>query len=113
MADTYTITLLLPEGEEERLEVGRDERILAVAYRGGADLPSMCLQGWCLTCAGRVEGPGQWDQSESLRYYDEDRDAGFILLCTAHPRSHLVIRTHQRQQMSDYRLSRGLPAPRG
>jgi ferredoxin len=109
----YTVRLLLPNGEEHQLEVEPEEMVLAAAFREGLDLPSMCLQGWCLTCAGRVEGPGCWDQSASRRYYEADRKAGFILLCTAHACSDLVIQTHQRRQMRDYRLAHGLPAPRG
>ena len=110
---TYTVRLLLPNNEERVISVSGDEFILAAAYREGIDLPSMCLQGWCVTCAGRVEGEGAWDQSASLRYYDADRQAGFILLCTAQPRSDLVIRTHQRVALRDYRTERGLPVPRG
>ncbi len=86
--------------------------ILVVAYHAGYDLPSMCLQGWCITCAARVEGPGEWDHSASLRYFPQDRKAGFILLCTARARSDLVIRTHQRVAMRDHRLANSLPTPR-
>jgi ferredoxin len=109
---TYTVTFLLPDERQVCLEVGEDEFILHAAYRAGLDLPSMCLQGWCITCAGRVEGEGEWDQSASLRYYPQDREAGFILLCTARPRSHLTIRTHQRLAMRDHRIAAKLPTPR-
>ena len=109
----HTIRLLMPDGEEHQLLVDEEELILAAAFREGLDLPSMCLQGWCLTCAGRVVGPGCWDQSAARRYYELDREAGFILLCTTRPCSDLTIQTHQRRQMRDYRLANGLPAPRG
>ena len=109
---THKVEFILPDGSRRQIEVGEEEMILTVAYREGLDLPSMCLQGWCLTCAGRVEGEGKWDQSASRRYYEEDREAGFILLCTARARSDLTVRTHQRVNMRDYRTSRGLPAPR-
>jgi ferredoxin len=108
----HTVTFIWPDGQEARLEVSEDEFLLTAAYRAGLDLPSMCLQGWCITCAGRVEGPGEWDQSASLRYFPKDREAGFILLCTARARSDLVIRTHQRIAMRDNRLAHGLPTPR-
>src|SRR2546423_4450928 len=126
--EKYTVRLLLPTHEEHSIAVGADEFILTAAYREGVDLPSMCLQGWCITCAGRVQSPqqpntglagdpddgeGAWDQSESLRFYEEDFEAGFILLCTAKPRSDLAIRTHQREAMRDHRLECGLPVPRG
>src|SRR5947209_2787457 len=102
---THTVTLILPDDSRFDVEIGEEEFILTAAYRAGLDLPSMCLQGWCITCAGRVEGGGEWDQSASLRYYPQDHEAGFILLCTARPRSDLVIRTHQRVAMRDYRLA--------
>ena len=60
----------------------------------------------------RVEGPGERDQSASLRYFPQDREAVFILLCTALPRSDLVIRTHQRTALRDRRIALRLPTPR-
>lgn len=108
----FTITLLYPDNSEARLEVAEDETILSAAYRAGLDLPSMCLQGWCITCAGRVVGGGEWDQTAALRYFPADREEGYILLCTARPRSNLVIRTHQNTAMRDFRISKGLPTPR-
>ena len=92
--------------------MAEDEFILTVAYREGLDLPSMCLMGWCITCAARVEGAGAWDQSASLRYFPQDREASFVLLCTASPLSDLVIHTHQRIAMRDNRLAHRLPTPR-
>jgi ferredoxin len=102
----------MPDGSERQLEVEGDEYILVAAFREGLELPHMCLQGWCLSCAGRVLGEGCWDQSHSRRYFDEDREAGYILLCTARPCSDLKIRTHQRIPMRDHRIAEGLPAPR-
>jgi ferredoxin len=56
---------------------------------------------------------GEWDQFASRRFYPEDREGGFILLCTARPLSDLVVRTHQHEAMRDHRLDRGLPTPGG
>jgi ferredoxin len=109
---THNIRLILPDGTEPVLQVPEDEAILVAAFRAGLDLPSKCLQGWCLSCAGHVEGGGEWDQTDSRRYYPADREAGFILPCTAYARSDLVIRTHQRLAMRDHRDQHGLPAPR-
>lgn len=113
MGRTFTVELELPGGECRQLRVGEDEAILAAAYRAGVDVPSMCLQGWCLTCAARAQGGGRWDQSESRRYFEEDRRAGFLLPCTGKPRSDLKLKTHQRTAMRDHRIACGLPAPRG
>lgn len=110
---SYLITFVLPDRTQSCLEVGRDEFILSAACQAGLDLPSMCLQGWCVTCAGKVEGKGDWDQSASRRYYPEDRAEGFILLCTARPRSSLRVHTHKHVAMRDHRLALKLPTPRG
>ena len=109
----HNVELIIPDDTRARLEVAEDEFILSAAYRAGLDLPSMCLQGWCITCAGRVEGRGRWDQSAAVRYFRQDREAGFILLCTARPCSDLVIRTHQRVTLREHRTKCRLPTPRG
>jgi ferredoxin len=72
----------------------------------------MCLQGWCTTCAGRVL-EGDVNQSEALRIYPQDEAAGFVLLCSAFPRSDLRIRTLQKEDLRALRRSLGLPTPRG
>jgi len=88
------------------------EHILEAARRAGLDLPSACEIGWDLACACRVLA-GDFDNSDARRYYPEDAEAGFALICTAKPRSDLVIRTHQREAMREHRAALGLPAPRG
>ncbi len=109
----HLVRLIFPDGTEKTISVPEDEPMLLAAFRQGMNLPSMCLQGWCLTCAGRVEGDGEWDQSTSRRYFKQDRKSKFILLCTAIAHSDLVVRTHQREAMRDERDRHGLPAPRG
>src|SRR5919199_100852 len=94
---THTIEFILPDGRRARVEASEEEFLLQAAYRAGLDLPSMCLQGWCITCAAQVAGGGEWDQSASRRYFPQDREAGFILLCTARARSDLTIHTHRRE----------------
>ncbi|MBI4551794.1 MAG: 2Fe-2S iron-sulfur cluster binding domain-containing protein [Candidatus Latescibacteria bacterium] len=108
----YDVTLITPDGETFHLRVDEPDYLLDAARRAGITLPSMCLQGWCLTCASRIV-EGQVDQSEAVRFYEEDEAAGFVLLCSAHPRSNLTILTHQRVAMRDHRLAHDLPAPRG
>jgi 2Fe-2S type ferredoxin len=92
--------------------VADDQYLLDAAAEAGLELPYMYLQGWCLTCAGRILA-GEVDQSESRRFYPQDAVAGFVLLCSAYPRSDLRILTHQRDAMRDHRLAQGLPTPRG
>jgi ferredoxin len=108
---TYQVTFLTGE-RSVQLEVRGDQYLLDAANEAGLDLPFMCLQGWCTTCAGRVL-EGKVDQSEARRLYPEDEAAGFVLLCSAFPCSDLHIRTHQREEMRAHRRAHGLPAPRG
>ncbi len=111
MTAVYPVTLIDPDGGHVELDVREDEAIWDAAYAAGIELPSMCLQGWCTTCAGRVL-EGDFDPSEALRYYVEDREAGFILLCTAKPRSPLRILTRQKRAMRAHRTRHRLPTPR-
>jgi ferredoxin len=108
---TYQATFIT-DGKEVRLPVRDDQYLLSAAVEEGLDLPFMCLQGWCTTCAGRLL-EGKVDQSEARRFYPEDEAAGFVLLCSAYPRSDVRILTHQKEAMRAHRRARGLPAPRG
>jgi ferredoxin len=73
-------------------------------------LPSICRQGRCLTCAGRLLS-GRVDESDADAYFPEDEADGFVLLCRARPLSDLHIRTHLQWEMRTSRIARGLPAP--
>ncbi len=111
----YEITLIFPNGEERTLEVEENSYILDAAAQAGIDLPFTCLQGWCTTCAGRVlEGNAQLyiDNRDALRYFPQDAEAGFVLLCTAKPKAICRILTHQSEKMREHRRSLGLPAPK-
>lgn len=68
------------------------------------------LQGWCTTCAARVL-EGEFDPAEALRYYPQDKEAGFILLCTAQPRSPMRIQTYQRDAMRAHATTTTSPPP--
>ena len=59
----------------------------------------------------KLENEGEFDQSDSLVYLPQDREAGFVLLCTGKPCSDLRIRTHQAKQMREFRKQKKLPAP--
>ncbi len=105
----YFIILETPEGESG-FRCFRDEFIWNAAARNGIVLPAICHQGRCLTCAGRLLS-GKIDQTAANSYFSEDREAGFVLLCTAKPRSDVRVRTHEQLQMRQHRARLGLPAP--
>ena len=62
------------------------------------------------SCAGELLAPGEFDPSDAVSYYAQDRDAGYILLCTAKARSDLRIRTHVQTEMREQGKKMGLPA---
>jgi ferredoxin len=101
---------LRSEGGVHTIDCGEDEFIWDAAARSGLRLPAICHQGRCLTCAARLL-KGSVDQSAAASYFDSDRTAGFVLLCTARPRSEIVCQTHQQWTMREHRKLLGLPAP--
>lgn len=105
----YWVTFLTPD-REVTVSVAADEYLLEAAAEAGLDLPSTCLQGWCLSCAAKLER-GSVDQGEAFRLYAEDEAAGFVLLCSAYPTSDLRLRTYQKRVMQAHRRAHGLPAP--
>jgi len=108
---THRVTLETPAGTHT-LMVPESVHILDAALAAGLDLPFSCLQGWCLTCAARLI-EGRVNQQDSRRYYQQDREEGFALLCTARPETDAVLRTHARDEMRRARDAHGLPYPRG
>jgi len=108
---SYPVTFVTPAGDVS-VKVADDQYLLEAAAAAGLELPFMCLQGWCTTCAGRLL-EGRVDQSEARRYYPQDEAAGYVLLCSAFPRSPIRVLTHQKEEMRAHRRAQGLPAPRG
>jgi ferredoxin len=106
---THRVTFVTPEGEEYVAdEVREDEYLIVAASRTGLEIPSWCLQGWCLTCASKLL-EGEIDQSEARRYFEEDESAGFILPCSAKPRADCRILVDQREAMETNRDLHDLP----
>lgn len=106
----FQINLLTPFGEYE-VAADSNEHLWDAAQMAGICLPAICHQGRCLTCAGQLLEPGEFDSTDARSYYPQDREAGFILLCTATARANLRIRTHVQTEMRIHRQKHGLPAP--
>lgn len=106
---SFLIRLETPEGLR-CFDCGEAEHIWDAAAAQRIDLPAICRQGRCLTCAGRLlEGAVQHDSPDA--YFPEDHAAGYVLLCRAMPQSDVRIRTHQEWEMREHRIANGLPAP--
>jgi len=106
----FDVTFVLPT-EERTIQIGPNEHIWDAAAATGIKLPALCHQGRCLTCAGKLLDGGEVDQSDSVSYFPEDREAGFVLLCTGKPLSALRILTDQQKAMREHRQRKKLPAP--
>ena len=113
--ETWTVTIVVPEvssldvaGETFDLDVGEDETILAAARSAGVWLPADCQQGWCTTCAARLV-EGDVVHPNARRYYDEDREAGFVLPCTAKPLADTTLVVGQYDEFLDFRAAHDRP----
>ncbi|WP_256403363.1 2Fe-2S iron-sulfur cluster-binding protein [Halorubrum salinum] len=114
-SETWSVRIVVPEtssldaaGETFDLEVREDETILAAARSAGVWLPADCQQGWCTTCAARLVD-GDVAHPNARRYYDEDREAGFVLPCTAKPRADTTLIVGQYDDFLEFRADHGRP----
>jgi ferredoxin len=109
---TYFLVELRSPAGGHLIRCNGNEFIWDAAARFHVPLPAICHQGQCLTCAARLI-KGAVDQSAAATYFNADRDAGFVLLCTARPLSNVICQTDQQAAMRAHRQALGLPAPYG
>ena len=115
---TWAVTMRAPAdselpfaGETRTIQVAPTESILSSARAAGYWLPADCQQGWCTTCAARLES-GEIDHSTARRYYDVDEAAGWALPCIGKPRSDVTLLVDQYEAMLDHRAAHDLPPGR-
>lgn len=79
------------EGETHEITVEEDEYILDAGLDSGLDLPFSCREGNCTTCTGELL-EGEVNQSDGMALDKEDKEEGYVLLCSAYPRDECRVR---------------------
>ena len=98
---TYKVTVQ-HNGKDTIIDVREDESILSVAIDAGIDLPHDCDMGVCLTCPTRIVS-GEVDQTGGT-LDDTVIEQGFALSCCSYPRSDVVIRSIDEDELVSAQL---------
>lgn len=77
-------------GETQEIEVGAVKSILFEGLDKGLDLPFSCQSGLCTACMGKCTS-GTIEMTENSGLTDDEVAEGYILTCTGHPKSDVVI----------------------
>jgi phenol/toluene 2-monooxygenase (NADH) P5/A5 len=89
MTEIYTVTVE-PVGRE--ITCREDQSILDACLRAGVWVPHSCTHGTCGTCKAEVlDGDVDHGDASAFALMDFERDEGKLLLCTATPRSDVVV----------------------
>lgn len=91
------------EGTETIMEVDENTSILEASLEAGIDLPHDCDLGVCLTCPAKIV-EGECDQSTGT-LDDSVIERGFALTCQSYPRSNVVIRSIDEEELVEAQFS--------
>ena len=91
-------------GKDTTIEVKDNESILMAALDAGIDLPHDCDLGVCLTCPSKIVS-GKVDQTGGT-LDDSVMAQGFALTCCSYPRSDVVIRSIDEDELVSAQFAR-------
>lgn len=106
MPDLFKITIRDRQlNNTYTLQVPDDKYILQNAEQQGVELPYLCRNGACTTCAVRVIS-GEIYQPEAMGLSPELRQQGYALLCVSYPRSDLEVETQDEDEVYELQFGR-------
>lgn len=98
---------LEPSGKTFQVEA--DEPILTKGLQSGANMPYGCRMGTCCSCRGKViSGTVDLGHAHPTYLPQDQRDAGYALLCQATARSDVVIEVEELPALADPQVAPGL-----
>ena len=92
-------------GKHYTVEVPEDRYILETAEQQDAELPFLCRNGACTSCAVKIIS-GELAQPEAMGLSPKLKDQGYALLCVSYPRSDLEVETQDEDEVYQMQFGR-------
>ena len=106
MTKTHTVRVRdRATGKQHIVDVPEDRYILQTAEQQGVELPFLCRNGACTSCAARVIS-GELAQPEAMGLSPKLKDKGYALLCVSYPRSDLEVETQDEDEVYQMQFGR-------
>lgn len=92
-------------GKQHIVEVPEDQYILQTAEQQDANLPFLCRNGACTSCAVKIIS-GELAQPEAMGLSPKLKEQGYALLCVSYPRSDLEVETQVEDEVYQMQFGR-------